>query len=37
VFGTSELYWLNLNSLYEAKKARATINVAAITPIEMSG
>ena len=37
VFGTSELYWLNLNSLYEAKKARATINVATITPLEMAG
>lgn len=37
VFGTSELYWLNLNSLYEAKKARATIDLAVITPLEMAG
>jgi addiction module HigA family antidote len=37
VFGTSEHYWLNLNSIYEAKKARATINVEAITPLEMAG
>jgi addiction module HigA family antidote len=31
VFGTSEQYWMNLQSLYEAKKARATTNVEAIT------
>ena len=33
VFGTSEQYWMNLQSLYEAKKARAAINVEAITPL----
>jgi len=33
VYGTSEQYWMNLQSLYEAKKARATTNVEAITPL----
>jgi addiction module HigA family antidote len=37
VFGTSEQYWLNLDSLYEAKKARAKINVDAITPLKLAG
>lgn len=32
-FGTSELYWMNLQSLYEAKRARAATNVEAITPL----
>jgi antitoxin HigA-1 len=33
VFGTSEQYWMNLQSFYETKKARATTNVEAITPL----
>ena len=33
VFATSEQYWMNLQSLYEAKVARATTNVEAITPL----
>jgi plasmid maintenance system antidote protein VapI len=37
VFGTSEQYWLNLESLYQAKKARAKINIEAITPLQMAG
>jgi addiction module HigA family antidote len=37
VFGTSEQYWLNLHCLYEAKKARAKINVDAITPLKLAG
>lgn len=32
-FGTSEQYWMNLQSLYEAKRARATVNVSAIAPL----
>lgn len=32
-FGTSEYYWMNLQSIYEAKKARATINLDAIAPL----
>jgi antitoxin HigA-1 len=32
-FGTSEAYWMNLQSLYEAKKARATTSVEAIKPL----
>jgi addiction module HigA family antidote len=32
-FGTSEHYWMNLQSIYEAKKARATINLDAIAPL----
>jgi antitoxin HigA-1 len=33
VFATSEQYWMNLQSLYETKKAHATTNVEAITPL----
>lgn len=33
VFGTSEQYWMNLQSIYEAKRARATTNVDWITPL----
>jgi antitoxin HigA-1 len=33
VFGTSEQYWMNLQSRYEAKKARVTTRVDAIIPL----
>ena len=32
-FRTSEYYWMNLQSLYAVKKARATTNVERITPL----
>jgi antitoxin HigA-1 len=32
-FGTSELYWMNLQSLYDAKRARATAKVDMIVPL----
>jgi antitoxin HigA-1 len=32
-FRTSTQYWMNLQSLYETKKARATINVEQISPL----
>lgn len=32
-FGTSEHYWLNLQILYDAKRARGTIDLDAIAPL----
>jgi antitoxin HigA-1 len=33
VFGTSEQYWLNLQSIYDIKRAHATIDVTEIAPL----
>jgi addiction module HigA family antidote len=33
VFGTTAQYWMNLQSLYETKRALAAVDIEAITPL----